>query len=145
MDEAEKTRLIDDERLRWIAFFHYISGGLTIAFSSMFIFHVIFFGFMLSNPEIFNPDNLEMPEMPLDMLQVFVGLFGTLIVLGIVYGICEILSGVFIKRRRHRLFSFIVAIPRLLLLPYGTILSVFTLMLLERESVKQQYEDANNG
>jgi hypothetical protein len=86
-----------------------------------------------------------MPEMPLEMLQVFVGLFGTLIVLGIVYGICEILSGVFIKRRRHRLFSFIVAIPRLLLLPYGTILSVFTLMLLERESVKQQYEDANNG
>ena len=80
-------------------------------------------------------------EFPIEIMRVLIGVFGTLIVLGIIYGICEIVSGVFIKQRKYRLFSFIVAIPRILFIPYGTILSIFTLMLLERDTVKQQYEN----
>ena len=96
---------------------------------------------MVSNPEMFNLRSMDDGEFPIEIMRVLIGVFGTLIVLGIIYGICEIVSGVFIKQRKYRLFSFSVAIPRILFIPYGTILSIFTLMLLERDTVKQQYEN----
>ena len=83
--------------------------------------------------------------MPPEMLLLFLGVFGTLVALGIVYGICEIVSGVFIRRRRYRLFSQIVAIPRILFIPYGTILSLFTLIMLDRDTIKHQYTRAGEN
>ena len=70
---------------------------------------------------------------------VMLVIFGLLVAIGVAYGILEIVSGWFISRRRRRVFSFVVALPRLLLLPYGLILSIFTLLVLERASVKQLY------
>ena len=48
-----------------------------------------------------------------------------------------------IGRRRRRAFTLVVAIPRLIFIPYGTILSIFTLLVLERASVKQLYREAS--
>lgn len=56
------------------------------------------------------------------------------------YGILEIISGRCLSARKRRLFTLIVAIPRLLFLPYGLILSIFTLIVLERRTVKALYE-----
>lgn len=139
MNDNEKQQIIDEEQLRLLSFFHYVSGAVTIAFSSMFIFHLIFFGYMISNPELFNNDDAENAKDAMQVMQIFVAVFGAFVILGITYGICEIVSGVFIKRRKYRLFSMIVAIPRIIFIPYGTILSIFTLMLLERDSIKSLY------
>ena len=63
-------------------------------------------------------------------------------VLGVAYGVLEIVAGRLISRRRRRMFTLLAAIPRLLILPYGMILSLFTLLVLERASVKQLYREA---
>jgi hypothetical protein len=70
---------------------------------------------------------------------VFFLALGCVFLLGVAYGILEIVSGRLISRRKARVFTLIVAIPRLVLLPYGLILSIFTLIILERPSVKLLY------
>lgn len=134
---AEAQRIVDAEHLRLLALFHYVSGGVTLGFSLFFGIGVAFMGvmFALMPPPPHGP-GLHGP--PLAML-VF---FGLVCALGIVYGILEIVAGRLISRRRRRVFTLVVAIPRLIFIPYGIILSIFTLLVLERTSVKQLYREA---
>ncbi|MEK6771537.1 MAG: hypothetical protein AABY62_07870 [Pseudomonadota bacterium] len=133
-------RILDEEHLRLLALFHYISGGLTILFSCVFIIHLTFLGLLMSSPNLLGPVPSQGPD-PQSVLSVIFTIFAVLIALGIGYGIAQIISGRFLARRRHRTFSLIVAIPNLLLIPYGTLLGVFTLMVLGRESVKNLYTE----
>lgn len=50
-----------------------------------------------------------------------------------------ILSGVFIRRQKYRTFSLVIAGLSCLMVPFGTVLGVFTLVILSRESVRQLY------
>jgi membrane-associated HD superfamily phosphohydrolase len=145
MSDNEKQQIIDEEQLRLLSFFHYVSGAVTITFSSMFIFHLIFFGYMASNPELFSNDDAKNAKEAMQIMQILLAVFGTFVILGISYGICEIVSGVFIKQKKYRIFSMIVAIPRIILIPYGTILSMFTFILLDRDSVKSLYEKTDSA
>ena len=141
--ERLKREVIDEEHLRLLALFHYISGGITIAFSSLFIFHLLLMSFFLRNPQFFPPSSTEeLGPLPEQVLGFFVAFLGVFIALGIGFGIAQIVSGRFIMRRRHRIFSFVVALPNLLLIPFGTILAVFTLIVLDRKSVRQFYDSA---
>lgn len=139
MTEDEKQQIIEEEQLKWLSFFHYVSAAVTLLFSSMFIFHVVIFGIIAANPGQFESENAQNAEGIVTVMQVFATALGVFVLLGVTYGILEILSGVFIRRRKHRVFSLVVAIPRLLCIPYGTILSILTLILLERPTVRQRY------
>ena len=142
MTEEEKLEVINEEQLRWVGFFHYVSGGVTIAFSSMFIIHLLFMGFMVSNPDMMGGEqDPEKTVESLQMMRVFLSIFGVLIIFGLTYGVLQIFAGYYVRNKRKRLFILIVAIPGLLFIPYGTILSVFTLILLERSSVKLLFKD----
>lgn len=136
-----KQEVIDDEHLRLLELFHYISGGITILFSSLFIFHLIFMSYFMMNPEIFPAEATSAGEInPEQLMGVFVFVFGFIVFLGISYGIAQIISGRFINKRKYRLFSIIVSIPNLLFMPFGTILAIFTIIALERKSIKEQYK-----
>ena len=141
--EAIKQEAVDNEHLRLLELFHYISGGLSVLISSFFIIHLTFMSFMLKNADQFMPTSGKTaPIAPEQFMGIFVVIFGTVIALGISYGIAQIISGRFIKKRRHRVFSMIVAIPNILFIPYGTILAIMTLMVLDRKSIKAHYEQA---
>ena len=53
--------------------------------------------------------------------------------------ICLILSGRYMNRRKHLTFSIVIAAICCLQIPFGTILGVFTLIVLSRPSVKAMY------
>ena len=46
------------------------------------------------------------------------------------------------KKRKNRLFSVIVSIPNVLFIPYGTILAIFTLVVLDKKTIKQIYDSS---
>lgn len=71
-------------------------------------------------------------------IAFFAGIAG-IAVLSISYGIGGILAGRFIKKRKYRWFILAVAVPRTLFIPYETLLSVLTFILLEQDSVKEKY------
>jgi len=53
--------------------------------------------------------------------------------------ISVIVSGRFIKKRVRYMFSFVLACLACVFVPFGTILGVFTIIVLSRESVKAKY------
>lgn len=61
------------------------------------------------------------------------------ILLGWALGILVICSGRFISKQRHWTFSVVIAALMCLSVPLGTVLGVFTLVVLMREPVKQLY------
>ena len=138
-----KQEAIDHEHLRLLEVFHYISGGLTILFSSLFIFHLVFMSYFMMNPDLF-PSKAEVTGdfHPEQFLSFFLFIFGFLVILGIAFGIAQILSGRFMKKRKNRLFSVIVSIPNVLFIPYGTILAIFTLVVLDKKTIKQIYDSS---
>lgn len=54
-------------------------------------------------------------------------------------GIVEIVAGRFISQRRLRIFTIVASVPRIILIPYGTILTIFTVLVLDRPSVRLHY------
>ncbi|OGI39777.1 MAG: hypothetical protein A2140_08795 [Candidatus Muproteobacteria bacterium RBG_16_62_13] len=142
--DPAKQRILDEEHLRLLSMFHYISGTLTILFSCIFIIHLTLLGILMSNPEMFGAT----PAPEADARSVFVVMFYiflAFILLGIAYGIIQIISGRCLARHRYRTFSLVAAIPNTLLIPYGTILGVMTLVVLGRESIKVLYAEKSGG
>ena len=49
------------------------------------------------------------------------------------------LSAMFLRQRTHRIFSVVIAALDCLQIPFGTVLGVFTIIVLLRESVRELY------
>lgn len=144
MENNEKVKLVDDEHLKLLSYAHLIDGCITIGFSCFFILHFILLIFVSGNPEAFNQGIPQQPGAPTaEFFQIFAYVLGSLILLGILYGTSKVISYRFIKNRKHRMFSFIVAIPGFIFIPYGTILGIATVKVLGRESVKDQYKTSS--
>src|SRR5438132_5773700 len=124
----------DAEHLKLLALFHYVVGGLMIAFSCIFFIHVAIGILMLTKPEMLNPPNQHGPVMPAAFAWLFILLPGTFIIFSWIIGGLTILSGRRIATRRSRTFSIVVAAIDCLFVPFGTVLGVFTLIVLTRDS-----------
>ena len=132
--------IIDGEHLKLLSVFHYVKGALNILTSSFFIFHLVFFALfskLAESPEFAGEEFWS--EFPFAIFTVFTIFFGVFILFGITFGILQILSGLSLKKRKNRIFSFIIAIVELIFVPYGTILGVLTIIVLQRDSVKNLY------
>ena len=55
-------------------------------------------------------------------------------------GVLNLISGFCISARKHRTFSIAVAAINCLHIPLGTVLGVFTIIVLMRDSVRDVYE-----
>ncbi|MEJ2196814.1 MAG: hypothetical protein P8X73_18420 [Ignavibacteriaceae bacterium] len=136
-----KQQIIDAEHLRLLCLFHYISGGIKLFLSLVLLFQfllLIFFweGLMQSyDGHRFTSNN----ELDSTILNIFFYLWLFILVIIISQGILEILSARFIKQRKNRIFSYILAIMNLLSIPYGTILGIMTIIVLSRNSIKELY------
>jgi len=120
---------------RLLAIFHYVVGGLTAFFACFPLIHLtiglamVFGGF---------PGNQPPPPQFVGWLFIILG--GGFFIVGQTLAICIIIAGRFLARRKHYLFVFVVACCECLFMPFGTILGVFTIILLSRESAKSAFD-----
>ena len=126
----------DQEHLRLLSVFHYVVGGITALFSLFPIFHLIFGLVMILAPEKFGSQG-EAP--PAFMGWFFVILAGVFIAVGLTIAAVIIAAGRFLSRRTRYMFCLVVAGVECLFMPFGTVLGVFTIIVLMRESVKQAF------
>ena len=124
----------DDEQLRLISIFHYVVGALHMIGASVAIIHFSLGLLMILRPAFFgnNP-----PPPFIGVLFAFVG--GMIVICGWALGICTIYSGRCIQRRVRRTFSIVIAAINCGLVPFGSVLGVFTLIVLMRDSVRRLY------
>ncbi len=125
----------DAEHLRLLSIFHYVVAGVA-AFCSFFplIYTAVGFVFVaLSRHPPTNPSQ-QPPPAALGWALVGVGIF--LFLLGAVFALVLAFAGRSLSRRKRYWFTFVVACIECVFIPLGTILGVFTIIVLSRESVK---------
>ena len=128
----------DLEHLRLLSIFHYIAGGIMAFFASIPLIHVAIGIFLLLSPRWFpvhTPNHVE--DFPPAFFGLFFILFGGLVVLfGWTLAVLTIVAGRNLARRTRPTFCFVVACLLCVWIPFGTVLGVFTLIVLNRDSVK---------
>lgn len=119
---------------------HYVWGGLSCLLGLIPIIHIVL-GWMILHGSW--PDGgLVEPDAPFSvqfMGKLFFWGGIAAVVLAQTMGILNIVSGRFMAKRRHRLFSMIIAGVNCLSIPLGTVLGVFTFVLLSNEDVRRDY------
>jgi hypothetical protein len=127
----------DAEHLRLLAIFHYIVAGVSafVAFFPLLYTDVgALFVYLARQP--IKPGESPPPEL-LGWFLVGFGIFFA--VVGFAFAIFVFLGGRALARRRHYQFALVVACIECMFIPFGTILGVFTLIVLSRESSKRLF------
>jgi hypothetical protein len=136
---------VDASHLRTLAICHYICGALEICFGSLFIFHIVMGAVLLHSPNLLTPATGPSVPLPPGFAWIFILMGSFAVFSGWVSGILTIISGRCIARRRRRLFSLIMAGVNCLWAPIGTVLGIFTFVVLLRPSVQSLYGEARPG
>ena len=127
----------DIEHLRLLSIFHYIVGGIMFFFSLFPLIHVGFGLFMILAPGSFFGNAGEQPPEFVGWLFAIIG--GCAVLFGSTISICTILSGRFLSKKIKYMYSFVMACIECLFIPFGTVLGVFTIIVLSRNSVNVLY------
>jgi len=157
VNDQEKQQVIDDEHIRLLAMFHVFSAVMSFLFGGlMMIYFAIFAIAGLAGQGIQQAMNEEMQKEMLkdggeqaaqflagfNFFQLFFWGFGLFIALTVVYGILELLAAKYFRERKHKTFLLFINIIHCLTFPYGTVLGIFSIMVLQRGSVRQQFTTA---
>lgn len=128
----------DSQHLRLLAIFHYVVGGLTGLFACFPLLHVAIGLAMIYAPHAFNTKPGDEP--PAFVGWIFAGFGGALVLAGWAVAVCILFAGRFIAKRRRYWFVFVLACIQCAIFPFGTVLGVFTIVVLSRPSVKSLFQ-----
>ena len=128
----------DTEQLNQLAIFHYVVGGLAVLFSFFPLFYSVIGGFLLYAAAHPSLNNQEPP--PAFLGWIFIVLGAVFFLAGVTMAICILIAGRCLSRRRGYSFALVIACIECLFVPFGTILGVFTIVALSRESAKALFE-----
>jgi len=134
----ESQRKRDCEHLKLLSIFHFIFAGLALLGIGFIFVHYAFMHMVFSNPEMWKTQRGAEPP-PKEFLDAFIWFYvfgGFILFLGLVL---NVVSGVFLQQRQHRMFSLVTGGLNCLQIPFGTALGVFTIIVLSRESVRELY------
>lgn len=142
MEELNKQSIIDEEHLKLLVLFHRIYGIMVIVFSLLGVGYIFLLRFIFSfskNSSHFTYSNV-VQSYPAEIINIYAIILVVIIVICITIGVCNLLSAQYIKKRKLRIFSIVVACVDCISFPLGTIIGVLTLVVLLRNSVIELYE-----
>ena len=139
-DPAQQA-LLDDEHLRLLTIGYYVSAAVTAFFSLIGLVYAamgFFIGTAVSHSarnvaeSAQGAENAAAPEF----IGALFGIIGLVIfVLALAFAGAKIYAALCLKRRKGRTFCLVVAALSCLEMPWGTLLGVFTIIVLERPTV----------
>ena len=132
--------VIDREHLRLLSIFHFVAAGMALVGLVFLVGHYALMSVFFNNPEMWpngrDPKNVPDPHAFFAIFRWFYVIFGTWC---LVSAVLNVLSGLYMRRLKNRVFSLIVAGFDCLHMPLGTLLGIFTFIVLCRESVARAY------
>ncbi len=131
-------RAIDAQHLKLLSIFHFVAAGFALMGIAFLGFHFAMMHTFFSDPAMW-AGHRQQPPPPefLAMFRWFYLVFGTWFFAS---GILNVISGLCLRRRTHRTFSLIVSGLNCLHMPLGTVLGIFTIIVLMRDSVLEVYQ-----
>jgi len=136
----DPRRKRDLDQLRLLAIFYFVWAGLMLLSIGFLVFHYVIMQTVFRSPEFLKTQG-NAPFSPHDLMRLFIVFYvlaGTLLVIG---SALNVASGLFLLRRKYRVFSIVIGALDCLMVPLGTALGVFTLIILSRESVIERYRE----
>jgi hypothetical protein len=120
----------DLEHLKLLAIFHYVVAGLAALFACIPLFH-FFIGLGIASGAFDDaPGEARLIGV---FLMVIAGL---IIVTGWAMAVAIFIAGRNLARQTHYTYCLVMAGIECIFMPFGTVLGVFTIVVLMRESVK---------
>ena len=130
----------DADHVRILSLMHYVWGGLVMLFSSVFILHVVF-GLLMAHgggPFVATGPGGP-PPPPASVGYVMAGFGGCAVACGWTLGAMNLLVGRRLARHRSRTLAMVVDAVNCVWVPLGTVLGVFTFIVLGRASVRAMF------
>ncbi len=125
----------DEQHLRWLSISHYVLGTFSALFYLLAGAAFGFITFAMSRPEIFTNGGRGNPPP-----KAFVVFWIAMMSFTFLWWGCQLvgtfLAGYFLALRKHYVFCFILAALDCMRFPFGTVVGVFTIIVLSRPSVK---------
>ena len=133
----------DASQLHALAIGHYCVGGVAAVLACFPLIHAGMGFALLSEAGEFGELLGGRSSGGVGGHSVVVGMFFVMgllfFLIGQAMAVAVIVSGRCLRRRRHYLFSFVLACVLCAFFPLGTVLGVFTIIVLSRDSVKAAY------
>lgn len=127
------------QHLNVLSICHYVAGGLLGVYSCLPLFYIGLGISMIVSPQIWSGGGAQ-PPPPAILGWMFAVLGGASIFVGWSFAICLLIAGYFLARQKHHLFCMIAAGVACMWVPIGTVLGVFTIIVLQRPTVKALFE-----
>ncbi|MDY0170661.1 MAG: hypothetical protein RBS80_29235 [Thermoguttaceae bacterium] len=128
----------DEEHLRLLAIFHYVFAGMIALFSLFPILHVAIGVALVLGAVDGDFRHGGPPPAVIGGIIAAVGM--SVIVFGWTMAACVLAAGRMLAGKRRYLFCLVMAGIECVMMPLGTILGVFTIIVLSRDSVKAAFE-----
>jgi hypothetical protein len=125
----------DLEHLKLLSIFHYVVAAFAALFACIPFIH-FFIGLSMVMGWI--SDNGNEPQLGAvgGFFMVFAGAF---ILCGWAFAVCLALAGRYLSEHRRYTFCLVMAAIACMFMPFGTVLGVFTIIVLVRPSVKELF------
>jgi len=146
MDELQAPawdqRTVDKRHLGTLSVLHFVGAGLAVLGLAFVALHFTLMSAVFNSPEIWKGTPNPPPAGFFDVFRwvyvVLAGWYGTSLIL-------NLLTGFYLRGRKHRTLCFVVAAFNCLHIPLGTILGIFTIIVLARDSVRAAFEPREHG
>jgi len=120
----------DEQYLRLLSIFHYVVGVLAAGVACIFLIHFCIGIAMLTG---------AIDDAPAFVGLLFVVMSIIAITIGWVFAVCLIIAGKNLAHRKRYMYCLVMAAISCMFMPFGTVLGVFTILLLMRPSVKELF------
>lgn len=125
----------DAAHLDLLGVFHYVVAGITALMSLFPVIHLVV-GLAIVTGQM--PDMQARPGQPDPAWfgWIFVAVAAVMILTGLSFSVLLAYTGRCLQRRRRHTFCLVMAAISCAFMPFGTVLGVFTLIVLSRPTVK---------
>ena len=132
--EEYRQSIIDEEQLRLLPVLYWVQGGLMALYSPFALIYVVLGVTFMQIPAT------DSSGPPPAFGWFFAGIGGFAFLMIAAIATLTILTGFWIRKRRHRVACLVIAAISCLAIPYGTMIGVFTFLVLLRPSVAMLFD-----
>lgn len=135
-------RKTDADHLKLLGIFHFVGAGLAVLGMLFLLAHYLMMHAIFADPQLWQNQKPPLPHGFFEMFKVFYAVLGIWFLISLVL---NVISGVCLLMVKGRTFSLVVAGINCTHIPLGTVLGVFTIVVLIRNSVRELYEAGKLG
>jgi len=128
----------DEDHIRLLSIFHYVVGGITALFACFPCIHLAMGIAIVSGAFPDGPGHLDF-----FFGCLFIIMASVFILLGWALALAILRAGKCLARRTHYTYCLVVGGVECIFIPFGTVLGIFTIIVLSRLSVKAIFPQAS--